>query len=168
MILMSQKHKVYLNVMQNPKKTLHNAFQEEKGCRLATGGHEVAKQNSQSSMCAVSQTSRKGLAKTSSWVLLLLLHSQLYLWGSPVLVRFLPMWPFSNPTIEVVTFRLHGWCMLGVFLLPALTRLGHECKDLLSPFDEMHVCSAQTTPQFILSSERVLGNGVRTHVNLKG
>ena len=22
----------------------------------------------------------------------------------------------SNPTIEVVTFRLRGWCMLGVFL----------------------------------------------------
>ena len=25
---------------------------------------------------------------------------------------------------EVVTFQLHGWCMLGVFLLPAFTRLG--------------------------------------------
>ena len=23
---------------------------------------------------------------------------------------------FFNPTIEVVTFRLHGWCMLGVFV----------------------------------------------------
>ena len=31
-----------------------------------------------------------------------------------------------NPAIEVVTFRLRGWCMLGVFLLPAFTRLGHE------------------------------------------
>ena len=28
-----------------------------------------------------------------------------------------------NPTIGVVTFRLRGWCMLGVFLLPAFTRL---------------------------------------------
>ena len=27
--------------------------------------------------------------------------------------------------------------MLGVFLLPAFTRLGHESQDLLSPCDEM-------------------------------
>ena len=32
---------------------------------------------------------------------------------------------FFNPTIKVVTFRLRGWCVLGVFLLPAFTRLGH-------------------------------------------
>ena len=51
------------------------------------------------------------------------------------------MWPFFNPTIKVVTFRLHGWCVLGVFLLPAFTRLGHERQDLLSPCDEMHVCT---------------------------
>ena len=43
--------------------------------------------------------------------------------------------------IKVVTFRLHGWCVLGVFLLPAFTRLGHERQDLLSPCDEMHVCT---------------------------
>ena len=46
-----------------------------------------------------------------------------------------------NPTIEVFTFRLRGWCMLGVFLLPAFTRLGHEHQDLLSPHDGMHVCT---------------------------
>ena len=56
-------------------------------------------------------------------------------------VRFLCMWPFFNPTIKVVTFRLRGLCVLGVFLLPAFTRLGHECQDLLSPCDEMHVCT---------------------------
>ena len=65
---------------------------------------------------------------------------QLYLWGSPFWVRFLRMWPFFfNPTIEVVTFCLRGWCILGVFLLPAFTRLGHECQDLLSLWDGMHV-----------------------------
>ena len=48
---------------------------------------------------------------------------------------------FFNPTIKVVTFRLRGWCVLGVFLLPAFTRLGHERQDLLSPYDEMHVCT---------------------------
>ena len=46
-----------------------------------------------------------------------------------------------HPTIKVVTFRLRGWCVLGVFLLPAFTRLGHERQDLLSPCDEMHVCT---------------------------
>ena len=52
---------------------------------------------------------------------------------------------FLNPTIEVVTFRLRGWCMLGVLLLPAFTRLGHECQDLLSPCDGMHVCTHYTS-----------------------
>ena len=51
------------------------------------------------------------------------------------------MRPFFNPTIKVVTFRLRGWCVLGVFLLPAFTRLGHERQDLLSPRDEVHVCT---------------------------
>ena len=46
---------------------------------------------------------------------------------------------FYNPAIEVVTFRLHGWCMLGVFLLSAFTRLEHECQDLLSLCYGMHV-----------------------------
>ena len=46
---------------------------------------------------------------------------------------------FFNPTIEVVTFCLHGWCMLCEFLLPAFTRLGHECQDLLSLRNGMHV-----------------------------
>ena len=42
---------------------------------------------------------------------------------------------FLNPTTEVVTLRLRRWCMLGVFLLSAFTRLGLECQDLLSPCD---------------------------------
>ena len=56
-------------------------------------------------------------------------------------VWFLRMWPFSNPTIKLVTFRLRGWCVLGMFLLPAFTRLGHERQDLLSPCTEMRVCT---------------------------
>ena len=44
---------------------------------------------------------------------------------------------FFNQTTEVITFRLRGWCRLGVFLLPAFTRLGHECQDLLSPREGM-------------------------------
>ena len=49
---------------------------------------------------------------------------QLCLWGSPFWVRFLHMWPFFNKTIEVVTFCLHGWCMVAVFFLLVFTSLG--------------------------------------------
>ena len=77
-----------------------------------------------------------------------LLHSQLYLWGSPFWVGFLHMWPFFSfffyTTIDLVTFCLGGCCMLGVFLLPAFTRLGHECQDLLNPCNGMHVCTDWT------------------------
>ena len=67
---------------------------------------------------------------------------QLYLWGSPLLGEILAyVTVFFNPTIKGVTFRLCGWCVLGVFLLPAFTCLGHERQDLLSPCDEMHVCT---------------------------
>ena len=48
---------------------------------------------------------------------------------------------FLIQTIKVVTFRIRGWCVLGVFLLPVFTRLGHERQDLLGPCDEMHVCT---------------------------
>ena len=46
---------------------------------------------------------------------------------------------------ELVTFRLHGWCMLGIFLLPLFTHPGHECQDLLSLCDGMHVCTDETS-----------------------
>ena len=74
---------------------------------------------------------------------------------------------FFNLTIEVVTFCLHGWCMLGVLLLPASVPLGHECQNLLSLCDGMHVYTNKTSVYTILSSQRVLGIGVRTHVNSK-
>ena len=64
------------------------------------------------------------------------------------------MSPFFNPTIEVVTFRFRRWCMLGLFLLLAFTRQGHERQDLLSLCDEMRVCT-DYRPRLILSSERV-------------
>ena len=52
---------------------------------------------------------------------------------------------FFNPTIQEVTFRLHGWCMLSALLLPALTGLGHECQDLLSLCDGMSACTHWTS-----------------------
>ena len=74
--------------------------------------------------------------------------------------------PFFNPTIEVVTFHLHGWCMLRVFLLPAFTHLGHECQDLLSLWwnASMHILDLG----LYFHLQKFWGNGVRTHVNSKG
>ena len=99
------------------------------------------------------------------YLLLLLLCSQLYLWDSPFWLRFLHMWPHYNPTIEVVTFHLHGWCMLGVFLLLAFTCLGHECQDLMSLCDGMNECRLDLG--LYSHSKEFWGNGVRTHVKSK-
>ena len=30
------------------------------------------------------------------------------------------MWPYFNPTIKVVTFRLRGWCVLGMFFVASI------------------------------------------------
>ena len=82
------------------------------------------------------------------------------------LMRFLRLWLFSIPTSEVVTFRLRGWCMLGVFLFPSFTC--HDMNVRIFWVIAMEYMCAETRPCFILSSERVLENGVRTHVNSKG
>ena len=74
-------------------------------------------------------------------VLLLLLRSQAISQGFNILGKIFAYVTVFNPTIEVVTFCLHGWCMLDVFLLQAFTHLGHECQDLLGPCDWMHVCT---------------------------
>ena len=50
--------------------------------------------------------------------------------------------------------------MLGVFLLPAFTHLGHECQDVLSLCECM---CAQSRPWSVLSFE-FGGNGVKTHL----
>ena len=65
-------------------------------------------------------------------------------------VRFLRMWPFFNPTNKVVTFRLCGWCVLGVFLLL-------DMNVRIFWVRAMKCMCAQTRPRFILSSERVFG-----------
>ena len=51
--------KAYLNAMQNPENPLHDAVKEEKGLDWQEASHGWAKQNNQSSMCAVSQSSSK-------------------------------------------------------------------------------------------------------------
>ena len=61
-----------------------------------------------------------------SSILILLLYSQLisgvyHLWWDFCICDC-----FSNPTTEVVTFLLHGWCVLGVLLLPAFDKVWRE------------------------------------------
>ena len=85
--------------------------------------------------------------------------------GLTILGEILHMWPFLNPTIEVVTFCLHAQCMLGVFC-----RWHSPVEDMsvrIFCVRVMECMRAQTRPWFTLSSERVLGNGVWTHVNSK-
>ena len=70
-------------------------------------------------------------------------------------------------TIEVVTFRLREWCMLGVFLLLALTRLGHERQDLLSTCGGSH-CVNKLDPGLYSHPKEFVGKRVRAHFNSKG
>ena len=71
-------------------------------------------------------------------LLFLLLRSPAISLGFTIVGEIFVYMTIFNPAIEVVTFHFHGWCMLSVCLLPAFTRLGHECQDLLSPCDGMH------------------------------
>ena len=115
----------------------------------------------------------------SRWSHTLLLRSQLYHWGSPFLVMFLYMQLFFNHTVEShipSSWVMHARCVgffwggggrvVCLFVFAGIHCLGHECQDLLICTME-RIC-AQTRPQFILSPKRVLGNGVRTHVDFKG
>ena len=94
--------------------------------------------------------------------ILLLLHSQLHLFKFFFFFFFLRMWPVFNPTTGVVTFRLRGWFMLGVFLLTAFTRLRHECQELLSP------CDGYAYVHRLDLGLYSHPDGVRTYVNSKG
>ena len=99
-------------------------------------------------------------------LLLLLLCSQLYLWGSPLLVRFFSMWPFFNPTIEVFTCHLCGWCMLGVFVAGI-----HPSRTWMSGSFECirwNACVHRLDLGLYSHPNEFWGNGVRTHVNSKG
>ena len=98
--------------------------------------------------------------------LVLLLCSQLYLWGSPFGVRFLHMWLFFNPTTEVVTFRLLGFCMLGVFDAGI-----HSSGTWMSgSFESVrrNACVHRLDLSLYSHLKEFWGNGVRTHVNSKG
>ena len=119
------------------KKALHKLQQALRLVILIT--HKCM--NSQDRRYFQEKKKKPKLLQTSTFLLLLLLLlcSSASSLGFTIWVRCLCMWPFCNPTIEVVTFHLRGLHMLDVFLLLAFTCLGHECQDLLSPCDGIHV-----------------------------
>ena len=70
------------------------------------------------------------------------------------------MWPLFNPTTVVVTFRLRGWCTLGVFVAGI-----HLSRTWMSgSFESMrwNVCAHRLGLGLKLLSKRGPGNGVTT------
>ena len=67
---------------------------------------------------------------------------------------------FLNSTIEVVTFCICGWCMLGVFFFAASIQLTHEWQDHLSPC--MECMCAQTRPRLCSHPKSFGGMEVET------
>ena len=98
--------------------------------------------------------------------LLFLLHSQLYLCSSPFWVRFLHIWPFCNPTIEVVTFHLHGLCKLGVFVASI-----HPSRTWMSgPFESVrwNACVHRLDLSLYSHPNRVFGEWSQNPCKLQG
>ena len=90
------------------------------------------------------KSNNKSLSKSSSSFLFLLLRSQLYL--SNYIIRIPSSW------------MVHAACFC---CRHAFTRLGHQCQDLVSPCDRMHVCIDWTL--FLYPHPKgFVGNGVRT------
>ena len=58
---------------------------------------------------------------------------------------------------------VHAGCVFVAGIHPSVTWM----SGFFESMQWLYMC-AQTKPRFILSSERVLGNGVRTHVNSQG
>ena len=67
-----------------------------------------------------------------------------------------------NPTIAVVTFRLRGWCMLGVFLL---SRTGMSISSESAPWN---ACARRRNLGLYSHPKEFGGNGARNHVNSRG
>ena len=51
-----------------------------------------------------------------------------------------------------------------VFLLMAFASVGHECRDLLSPYDGMHVFTEKSSVYFLIQRA---GSKIRSYVNSK-
>ena len=71
---------------------------------------------------------------------------------------------FFNPTIEVVTFHIRGWCMLGVFFVAGIC-LGQTGS---SESMQWNACVHRLHLGFYSHPKEFLGNGVRTHFTSMG
>ena len=92
---------------------------------------------------------------------------QLDLWGSPFWVRFLRMWPFLNPTSEVVTFHLLWMVHAGYVFVASI----HPSRTWTSgSFESVWWKAYVHRLDLGLYShpKEFWGNGVRTHVSSKG
>ena len=96
---------------------------------------------------------------------LLLLHSQVYLWGSSFWVRFFAF-------VTVFFFQPRGSYILSLWMVHAgcvfVAGIHRSRTARIFWVCMMECMCAQTRPWFKLSSREFLGNGVRTHVNPKG
>ena len=100
-----------------------------------------------------------------SLLLLLLLHSQLDLWGSPVSVRFfcVHIWPFFKSNLRgshiLSSWMVHAGCGF-VAIHPSRTRMSGS-------FESVRWNACVHRPDLGLHShlKEFWGNGVRTHVN---
>ena len=103
--------------------------------------------------------------KDKASILLLLLRSQLYLWGSSFLVTFLRLPQFfffqSNHRCSHIPslWMVHAGCVFVDGIHPSRT-----CQSLLRPCGGMHLRIDQTSVYTLIQFR---GNGVRTHVNSK-
>ena len=89
-----------------------------------------------------------------------------HLYISSCKLGYLFTWLFFNPTIEVVTFCLHGWCMLGVFvdgIHPSRTWMSGSLESV-----RWNACVHRLDLGLYSHPKKLLGNGVRTHDNSKG
>ena len=104
------------------------------------------------------------------WVhfpVLLLLCSPAISLGFTILGEIFVYLTIFNPTIEVVTFRLRGWCMLGVFFVASIHR---PWTWMSGSFESVwwNACVHRLDLSLYSHPKEFGENGIRTHVNSKG
>ena len=99
-------------------------------------------------------------------------HVWSHWWDICVCDRFLIQPQIRGSHIPFSWMVHAGWVffvVVVVVFLPAFTHLGHECQDLLSLCNGMHVHTDYWLDLSLHSHPKEFGrNGVRTHVNFKG
>ena len=73
----------------------------------------------------------------------------------------------KNLTIEVVTFRLRGWCLLGVFFVASINP-SRTCISGSFESVRWKACVHRLDLGLYSHPKEFWGNRVRNHVNSKG